>query len=300
MDWADDSSRRLAFGLHLEDVKELKSGATANPLKRKAADFDFALEVYREDLRDVIWLIGDGVLAPTTAPDSGPVERPALDAPMTEEAPDDKSPGLLPDLDASVALPLVRLPPVAASSEEEKSERPNGGATVAKGRNTLRCISCGDAHNKNSAACAPCGHLWCAGCLDRYFERATVDESMLPPQCCTQPIPLADVDKWLVEELVTRFEKKQVELTTPNRLYCANKRCSAFILPDNIAIDRGLCKVCGRATCTICKAAGHRAMCSRDPAKRRIMALAKREHWQKCYGCKTVVELDSGCHHISE
>ncbi|OAA70750.1 IBR finger domain protein [Akanthomyces lecanii RCEF 1005] len=182
---------------------------------------------------------------------------------------------------------------MAASNEEENIEKPDGA-------NVLRCISCGDEYSNESAAQAPCGHLWCAGCLVRYFGRATVDEGMFPPQCCTQPILLTDVRKWLPAELVTEFEEKQIEFTTPKRLYCANKRCSAFILPDNIAIDRGSCKVCGRATCTICNAAGHKGICSRDPARRRTMALAKREHWQKCYGCKTVVELDSGCNHISE
>lgn len=302
MDWTDDSSRRLAFGLQLEDVEELRSSQTENPLKRKAADFDFALEVYRKDLRDAIWLIGDGVPAPTTAPDSRLIKRPALDMPKTDEALDNESLGLFPEGEnpglflgsgASRAVASVPLPPMAASNEDENSEKPDGA-------NVLHCISCGDEYSNESAAQAPCGHLWCAGCLGRYFGRATVDEGMFPPQCCTQPILLTDVSKWLPAELVTEFEEKQIEFTTPKRLYCANKRCSAFILPDNIAIDRGSCKVCGRATCTICKAAGHKGICSRDPARRRTMALAKRENWQKCYGCKTVVELDSGCNHISE
>lgn len=313
MDWTGISSRRLAFGLQLGDVEELRSNQTANPLKRKAADFDFALEVYRGDLRDAICLIGDGIpaltAAPITAPDSRLIKRPASNVPKTDEAPDNKSLGLFPEDEnlglflgsgASRAVASVPLPPMTASNEEENSEKPDGGATLAEGANTLRCISCGDEHSNVTAAQAPCGHLWCAGCLGRFFGRATVDEGMFPPQCCTQPIPLTDVSKWLPAELVTEFEEKQIEFTTPKRLYCANKRCSAFILPDNIAIDRGSCKVCGRATCTICKAAGHKGICSRDPARRRTMALAKRERWQKCYGCKTVVELDSGCNHISE
>ncbi|OAR05729.1 hypothetical protein LLEC1_03457 [Akanthomyces lecanii] len=289
MDWADVGSRRVAFRLLLEDVEELKSHQTVNPLKRKAVSFDFALEVYRDDLRDALRSLGDGVPAPAITPASRPIKRSRLDVPISDEGSDGNSLELIPDTGASGAEASAPLPPVAANTEEENREKPDGAAALAQGSNTLQCISCGDERSKESAAQAPCGHFW----------RATVDEGLFPPQCCTQPIPLTDVSTWLPSELVTEFEKKQVEFTTPNRLYCANKRCSAFIIPANIAVDRGSCTACGRATCTICKAAGHRGICSRDSAKRRTMALAKRERWQKCYGCKTVVELGSGCNRIT-
>ncbi len=295
MDWTDNSSRRRAFELHLEDVEELKTNQSKRSGKRKATDFDFALEVYHEDLTEAIQSLGDEELAPAPRP----IKRRAV-LERTSDGLDNGGIGSSRDAEATTSAAAMSQTAQAIPIEERNDRPADGVAVPAGGGNPLCCISCGDVHSDESAARVPCGHLYCPSCLDRFFTRASTDEEVFPPQCCTQPIPLDDARRWLPAELVTRFEKKQVEFTTLKRRYCANRLCSEFIPPDKIANDRGECTACGKWTCTICKAASHKGTCSREPARRRALALAKRQGWQRCYSCKMVVELEAGCNHISE
>ncbi|KAF7920911.1 hypothetical protein EAE99_007763 [Botrytis elliptica] len=59
---------------------------------------------------------------------------------------------------------------------------------------------------------------------------------------------------------------KKVEFDTPNRTYCSNPLCSAFIHPESIINEQATCLDCSTITCTLCKATAHGGDCPADTA----------------------------------
>ncbi|CAE6452006.1 unnamed protein product, partial [Rhizoctonia solani] len=100
------------------------------------------------------------------------------------------------------------------------------------GRDTVECIICSDL--TAAAYQAPCGCFYDRNCIIKLFTKAMDDESMFPPRCCTQIIPLDQVRPILSSELIQTFKQKETEFSTPNRLYCSN-RASLVATPAFVA-----------------------------------------------------------------
>ncbi|CAD0037545.1 unnamed protein product, partial [Aureobasidium pullulans] len=129
------------------------------------------------------------------------------------------------------------------------------------------------------------------------------DEALYPPRCCGQEISFESVQGLLNDRLQIRYREKKMEYDTEpnNRTYCHNTTCGSFIYAALIEDEAGLCLDCGRTTCTICKRATHYGDCPSDEGTRRLLELAENRGWQRCYNakCHRVVELSSGCNHIT-
>jgi hypothetical protein len=131
-----------------------------------------------------------------------------------------------------------------------------------------------------------------------------VDESLFPPRCCSHQISFTQVRTILPPQLVQKFEAKSEEFKTPNRLYCHNSTCSKFIGPA-VSTEREksarLCTQCWRTTCSFCKNASHASHvpCETDTAAQQVLALGRQEGWQTCPSCHHMVELDTGCYHMT-
>ncbi|KAI1325696.1 hypothetical protein F5Y16DRAFT_257327 [Xylariaceae sp. FL0255] len=52
------------------------------------------------------------------------------------------------------------------------------------------CEACQDQKHFAELFRAPCNHEYCRQCLERLFKDAIVDESLFPPRCCRQTMPL--------------------------------------------------------------------------------------------------------------
>ena len=138
-------------------------------------------------------------------------------------------------------------------------------------------------------------------CLETMFRKATVDESLFPPRCCHLDIPISAVEIYLNSELVKLYNKKSVEFATPNRVYCHEPRCSAFIGSTTTAATILQCTECFGATCGFCKAKAHAGKECSDTDDLNSMAkvLNEKEGWQRCPRCHHMVELMIGCYHIT-
>ncbi|KAL2281592.1 hypothetical protein FJTKL_11492 [Diaporthe vaccinii] len=101
------------------------------------------------------------------------------------------------------------------------------------------------------------------------------------------------------------WNKKFVEYSTRNRIYCPKKGCSEFIRPEDIrqADDGrkfGKCDKCRTKVCVRCNGRWHSGRdCPKDEDTVRFMAQAKDEGWQCCFRCKAMVELKEGCNHMT-
>jgi hypothetical protein len=85
----------------------------------------------------------------------------------------------------------------------------------------------------------PCNHRYHAKCLKQLFTLSMQDETLMPPRCCGQEIPVALPQLTLRE--IEKFNDKRLEYSTTDRLYCSQPTCSTFIPPALIANSVGTC-----------------------------------------------------------
>ena len=159
------------------------------------------------------------------------------------------------------------------------------------------CIVCME--NAADVMTAPCGDSYCKDDISQLFEQSLIDESLFPPRCCRQVIPLDMAKPFLSSEVASRFETQFTELSTPNRTYCHNKDCARFVPPSRIANEKASCENCDQVTCAVCKGASHDGDCPEDPAHQSFLATAHAAGFQTCYNCNRMVELNFGCNHIT-
>lgn len=190
----------------------------------------------------------------------------------------------------------------AADSRNVFNSQP---AEVTSDRVTLfgvhkTCVSCNEEVPYFSAVYAPCGHDYCKDCAKIIFINSAREETLFPPRCCQQTIPLAAVDVYLTAEFIEHFKEKSVEFQTANRIYCPWPTCSAFIPPSRIHGEIAVCERCEYWVCTMCKGATHQGRdCPEDSSLKDLVQTAKGAGWQRCYRCSRFVELSHGCNHIT-
>ena len=162
-----------------------------------------------------------------------------------------------------------------------------------------RCVICRD-DIEGPMYQAPCEHWFSIDCLEELFRNATVDESLFPAQCCGQPIPLPEARSHLDSALMGLYDKKSIEFSTANRVYCAQSRCSAFVGEATDRVELIRCPECSASTCSYCKAEAHVGTDCSDTDELNKMAerLHIKDGWQRCYSCHHMVELTIGCYHI--
>lgn len=161
------------------------------------------------------------------------------------------------------------------------------------------CTSCMDQTAASGLIQAPCGHEYCHECLTTLFRSAMHDETLFPPQCCRQPIPVKHHASVLGATMVHRYHERRIEFSTVNRTYCHDPHCAAFVIPGCIEDNVGLCLDCGSQTCVHCKRAAHSGDCPLDQELQRVLQMARKEGWQRCFRCNTMVELNHGCYHLT-
>lgn len=179
-----------------------------------------------------------------------------------------------------------------------------GASRVGNTKQKLgHCVACGDTKDFFDVARVPCDHEYCRECLASLFQASMKDESLFPPRCDGQAIPLNQVRFFLPVELAREFEERSVELSAKNRVYCHDPRCSTFIpWPTSTERMEGewlTCHSCEKTTCTTCKAAAHTGDCPDDTALQQLLDTAGNEQWQRCYQCHRFVELEQGCNHMT-
>jgi hypothetical protein len=187
----------------------------------------------------------------------------------------------------------------AASVSDHGEPESSGWAATKPTALYRRCTSCQEHVRFFDTARVPCGHEYCRDCLRDLFQASMTDESLFPPRCCRQLITTGSVRIFLTADLIKQYEQKKVELETPDRTYCSNPVCSAFIHQKDITNEQASCPDCGVVTCTLCKTASHGGDCPADTALQQVLQTADENGWQRCYSCRRLVELDIGCNHIS-
>ncbi|KAG2749790.1 hypothetical protein P692DRAFT_20731219, partial [Suillus brevipes Sb2] len=164
------------------------------------------------------------------------------------------------------------------------------------------CIICGDPVRHSQGFDAPCSHCYCRGCLLSLVEAYTRDETLHPLQCCLQPLPIPTVLPFLPSDLRPHFQDKFAEFSAPppSRIYCPNLTCSMFLGSSSDRRSEITCTSCATSVCSTCKNRVHPSEdCAENVQTLVVKSLASRMGWQTCPGCHAIVELETGCHHMT-
>lgn len=167
----------------------------------------------------------------------------------------------------------------------------------------FECIACREFVQSSQTiktSCRPESHTYCITCLSALVEQATKDETLFPPRCCKQAIPVDLFKRRLSPTLIQTYEEKLVEFNFPAeaRTYCSRPECCRFIVPGHITFNLAWCPSCGRSTCTSCKQQGHPGRCSEDPDIAPTLTLARENGWRRCI-CGRMLERMDGCNHMT-
>jgi hypothetical protein len=195
------------------------------------------------------------------------------------------------------------------------SRRAQVVTTAKPAANKPQCVVCMENYPVRKVTQLKCKHCFCAECLKEMFLRATKDETEMPPKCCSIQIPAKSVYNPSKKIFIFRhpelekYNQKKLEYATADRVYCCNKNCGMFIAPKFIKDGVATCtpysgnrKGCKVKTCARCKKPAHindLDCLDKDPATAALEKLAKEQGWRQCLRCKMMVELRTGCYHIT-
>lgn len=266
----DGETVRFIMSLQLEDAEALSAHQSGNQRRGNLSDFELALAYYRSDLEASIAIISDrGVVQGI---DANRIYGTDYNHHHAQEA-----------------FWTADLPPPSPAQQPP----------------TQTCDICADARPIQDVTAAPCGHTYCRACLQAHFRTTLGDATLFPPRCCQQPIPGSPNRALLGAALHDAFQARRREAHTPNPIYCHRPACARLVPPPppppphpHFATAR--CAACGAWTCVGCRRAAHAGECGPDPGMRLTLAAAKAEGWCRCGGCGHVIELGSGCNHISK
>ncbi|CAG8786557.1 25142_t:CDS:10, partial [Dentiscutata erythropus] len=162
-----------------------------------------------------------------------------------------------------------------------------------------------------------CKHCFCLACMKNYLNSMLKDEVVDFPIKC--PLKCADViiaerivEKSLTKKDLETYYLKMTVSSIKNKVYCPNKRCSAMIDYDHDESQPTYpltCPMCRELFCPVCHVKWHEDLTckeyqaipphERSPEDREVLNLAKFERWQRCPKCNMLVQLETGCNHIT-
>ncbi|KAM5464398.1 hypothetical protein MauCBS54593_006910 [Microsporum audouinii] len=301
-DGLDLATASLIVQLQLDDIQEIRGHSKGKSREGEVSDTDLSLKLYDDELVQRSQILRDTLatrsIAAAIRNDQLAIQNCVEGERRTYQ-----------DRQLAYRLGGIKPPqaPVLAicsgkqtnkAAEQSSSSSPISLYKEAS-EEVLECEICCEAVDITGSARLPCNHLYCRRCLQRLFHESLSDETLFPPRCCRQQIIVEQVGGLLTPDLIASFKERKIEFDTKDRTYCSSPSCSKFIRPEHIEGERALCPHCDTTTCTICKFGTHDGDCPKDTALSQVLALAKTTGWQRCYSCKRIIELDTGCYHIT-
>lgn len=160
---------------------------------------------------------------------------------------------------------------------------------------TEECVSCNEkfAVEPSKGIRAPCKDFYCKECIVQLFDLSVKDDTLFPPRCHQQMIPLTTVKHFFTTGFQATFDRRLRERETQKRVYCPDGRCATFLGAEIPGRTRIPCPGCGIVVCLTCKKAheSYQACIIEDKEEEWLSKLMKDEKWQSCPKCHSLVEL---------
>ena len=171
---------------------------------------------------------------------------------------------------------------------------------------TCECTSCfDDIPHRDAVDGLPCRHRYCHSCFAQLVLTSISNEHAFPPKCCLIEIPKTVMRKYLPPVELFKFDQKSLEYTVPlaDRYYCVSPECARWIDTRIAKRTNGAleCPHCETQLCTVCRGPQHPGNqdCPQDFSLDATLQEAEQAGWRRCYNCRAIVELNTGCRHIT-
>ncbi|KAI9676660.1 MAG: hypothetical protein M1829_002977 [Trizodia sp. TS-e1964] len=165
-----------------------------------------------------------------------------------------------------------------------------------------KCNSCLEEVKSRKLVSLQCQHKYCKECFGTLVNTALLDEDYFPPKCCSSAIPVKTILWNSDSTLRSSFKIKANEFSVPvmDRLYCAAPSCGKWIPLTKKVKDIVPCPHCQSNICSRCRNLEHtNGDCPEDHELQAALKESDRYGWQRCYRCRSMVELSFGCRHIT-
>ena len=145
----------------------------------------------------------------------------------------------------------------------------------------------------------------CSYCMRDLFFNAMNDFTLMPPKCHEIEIQISILDSIMDDHEKSAYLLKLKEFKCDIKLYCPNKKCSAFVFTDKNTHQFISCRECKTLLCTKCKEFGHIGKTCEESNLETIneknlnLKLLKENGWSICGKCGLGIELDQGCNHMT-
>ncbi|KAH7104024.1 hypothetical protein BKA62DRAFT_35058 [Auriculariales sp. MPI-PUGE-AT-0066] len=290
---------RQLVALALDDVEEVTASRKGTFQEQEAlAARDHALAE----------ALSRGIPLPTTAPQSGartPARHSALQSPTVRSSLASPVTSPFSSRRASISQAFVsnghtyRSVAPAFGFRAPNIDEANDDKAGSSSR--VECVACTSRIRPGARSLrAPCDHVYDAACIEDLFKTSLTDETLFPPRCCKQEISLESVRHLISATLRFRFESKSLELRTLRRVYCSRPTCSRFLGAQTDNPANLICPQCFTATCSACNAIHAAGMtCAQNADGLAVAEVAAANGWQRCPGCRRMIELDMGCYHMT-
>ncbi|PLB49144.1 hypothetical protein P170DRAFT_446878 [Aspergillus steynii IBT 23096] len=288
-----DESLEIALNLVENDLKDLEDRLKEKQAAEEQADLKASIISTRNNMHTLKALIRDRAQSQGTStaigldqniPQSIQEEETMAQRDHEHAPKDDNHSSSLPNPsqdDLGDSTSAIVNDPMARMTLTDKPNNDNGEVS-SKVKSRAFCAACMDTFGEHDTFKNPCGHSFCHTCTRKLFMDAMRDEQLYPPRCCGHTIPL-----------------DEPHLILTDRVYCAAPTCSKFIPPCDFIADHGFCTRCLERTHLACRSLEHpRANCPYDLPLQAVIAMAQEKQWQRCFRCRTMVELSHGSLHM--
>jgi hypothetical protein len=155
---------------------------------------------------------------------------------------------------------------------------------------------------------APCEHAYCVACLRQLLLKAILEPSLLPVRCCGIEFDENVSRMVLARADFDRFQTAWAEINASSKMYCPVPTCSQFINLDLVDATVFPCPNCRVGLCKECRAGEHAGMSCTEfqesgdrsaSEEQRLIELGEQLGWKRCARCGTMVELHTGCNHMT-
>jgi len=171
---------------------------------------------------------------------------------------------------------------------------------------SVECTSCfDDISHRRAVQGLPCRHSYCSSCFSQMISTAILNEDTFPPRCCLQEVPKTVMRNHLSVQELAKYDEKALEyaVAVGSRYYCVSPECGRWIDTRNAKRTNGAleCPHCSVKLCTVCRGPQHPSNedCPQDYGLDATLEQAERSGWRRCYRCRAMVELNTGCRHIT-
>lgn len=170
-----------------------------------------------------------------------------------------------------------------------------------------------------------CSHRFCRPCMAKHAHTKIMSR-LFPIACphtqCKSALTPDESKQLLDPKSLAIFTVLEQEAAIPDssKLYCPFPDCARLMSTQMGIIvagrvgsapkEQARCRFCRRLLCTVCRVAWHvglscAAATQTAPLQERqrqdadFMRLAKEKNWRKCQRCRRMIELQTGCFHIT-